>query len=93
MGDEAGRGGRVGEGVADACVEGAGDEGKVERGDVGVGDEDVGSGGEGADDGVCDVLVDVESAVDRVFPEDGDRRGLAGLEPADIAPQVMQPRI
>ena len=73
MGDEAGCGGGVGEGVADAGVEGVGEEGEVEGGDVGVGDDDVGGGGEVCEDGVCDVVVEVESAVDRVSAEDGDR--------------------
>ena len=71
MGDEAGCGGGVGEGVADAGVEGVGEEGEVEGGDVGVGDDNVGGGGEVCEDGACDVVVEVESAVDRVSAEDG----------------------
>lgn len=53
-------------------VECVGEEGKVERGDVGVGDEDVGGGGERGEEGACDVVVEVEAAVDGVFAEDGD---------------------
>ena len=73
MGDEAGCGGRIGERVADVRGEGVGEEGEVERGDVGVGDEDVCVCGEGGEEGLRDVRVEVEAAVDGVLAEDGDR--------------------
>ena len=53
--------------------EGVGEEGEVERGDVGVGDEDVCICGEGGEEGLRDVRVEVEAAVDGVLAEDGDR--------------------
>lgn len=73
MGDEAGCGGGIGEGVADVCVEGVVEELEVERRDVCVCDEDVCGGGECSEEGACDVVVEVESTVDRVSAEDGDR--------------------
>lgn len=72
MGEEARCGGWVGEGVADVCAECVCEEGEVERCDVCVGDEDVGVGGEISEEGVCDVVVEVESAVNAVSAEDGD---------------------
>lgn len=70
MGEEARCGGWVRECVADVGVESVSEEGEVERCDVGVGDEDVGVGGEGGEEGVSDVVVEVESAVDGVSAED-----------------------
>ena len=72
MGDEAGCGGRVWVSDADVLVEGVDEEVKVEGSDVGVGDEDVRRGGEGCDEGGCDVVVEVESTVNRVPAKDGD---------------------
>lgn len=72
MGDEAGCGGWVGEGVADVVVKGVGKEREVEGCDVGVCDEDVRRCRERREEGSRDVVVEVESAVDRVFAEDGD---------------------
>ena len=73
MGDEARRGDRIGERVADVGVEGVVEEREVKWCDVGVGDEDVCVGGEVREEGACDVRVQMKPAVDGVFAEDGDR--------------------
>ena len=45
---------------------------EVKTADVGVGDEDVGRGWEGVEDGLCDVRDEMETAMNGLLPKDGD---------------------